>query len=55
MVAILVSLALGAGCSGGSCSVASAPAKHVEKTRIVQRERRGLFARRGGRGCGSCR
>lgn len=57
MLTIVISLALGAGCSGGSCAVASAPAKvHVEKTRVVQRDRRPLFGRRGRGGCGGgCR
>jgi len=58
MIAILLTLALGADCSGGQCSAARAPRVSVQvtTTRTVKRERGGkLFYRRGRTAAGGCK
>lgn len=48
MIAILLSLALGADCANGQCSAARAPRISIERITTVKRERGGkLFQRRG--------
>jgi hypothetical protein len=58
MIAILLTLALGADCNGGQCSAARAPriSVQVTTTRTVKRERGGkLFHRRGRTAAGGCK
>ncbi|CAB4165153.1 hypothetical protein UFOVP822_19 [uncultured Caudovirales phage] len=58
MIAILLTLALGADCNGGQCSAARAPRVSVQvtTTRTVHRERGGkLFHRRGRTVAGRCK